>query len=141
MPNAEEQQEFTWASGSLEVGFKSAVFLPVKCGQAGRLNRGCWAASWAGAPPLCIQAPDERCERVKLWPRPHMHVQSPQFALRRLNFVPAQRQDAHAVSEADLRNLIPLNDPVEVRALFGEHPGRPAGACTLRAGWGEAPWG
>lgn len=62
-----------------------------------------------------------------------MHVQSPQFALRRLNFVPAQRQDAHAVSEADLRNLIPLNDPVEVSELVGKQAGRPAAACTLKA--------
>ncbi|KAL4424055.1 hypothetical protein ABPG75_001356 [Micractinium tetrahymenae] len=57
-----------------------------------------------------------------------MHAQPPQFALRRLNFVPAQRQDAHAVSEADLRNLIPLNDPVEAPAEQAPAMGRKGAA-------------
>ena len=40
---------------------------------------------------------------------------APVHALKRINWVPAVRPDAHGVSEADLANLIPLNDSVEVR--------------------------
>lgn len=125
------------ALASCPVGSTStqlACCLDSRCRHQSSSRAARCSACQQGVASALFQSPGEGCVRVKLWHRPHMHVQSPQFPLRRINFVPSQRQDAHAVSEADLRNLIPLNDPVEVSELLTGQAGRQAEACTLQAG-------
>lgn len=57
-------------------------------------------------------------------------------ALRRLHFVPAQRQDAHGVSPADLERLIKLNsEPAEVG-----RGGAARGSTHARCGAGNCSW-
>lgn len=75
-----------------------------------------------GAPSLCCNLLSHPTPR-------HMHSQ-PAFALRRINFVQAQRQDAHNV---DLSGLIQLNDPESAAgAEVSGHGG--AAACRKLSG-------
>jgi hypothetical protein len=59
---------------------------------------------------------------------------APGRQLRRLNFVPAQRQDAHTVRAEDLHGLILLNDAPEVRVAVPQAARAACGGGLQRLG-------